>query len=280
MSFKNLKKINDNTYQEAEPPKDRSRPLEWRRFFKHLSLDLINIQIWDLYKVNETDTFYNFHKDDENRSMATANSSYVPSIRADVDLEKLEDTIRYSVPIDKENGIYDLERNNGKIRIVIKSGDLHSYKKDIIKDVFAGSIFRTNFEPNEDDLCIEVSMPQEDLEKIINTFLKDSKASLKANIDIMSFTYEVDDALREWYHPRDMFIDNGVDIALISSLIVTRGNKVENINNYDENNVPSFQEPAPNLLNNHNIAVIEKRLNGIKRAIYALVLILFLVAIK
>lgn len=40
-----LKKVNDIIFQEAEPPSDRNRPLEWRRSFNIIDLEIDKISI-------------------------------------------------------------------------------------------------------------------------------------------------------------------------------------------------------------------------------------------
>lgn len=277
-----LKKVSDTIFQEAEPPKDRSRPLEWRRSLTHLGLDLTNVQVWDVCKIHETDIFFSLDDERDNaKSMATAQTSYSQIIKADVDQEKLRDTLLFAVPEEKNSEIYKLERPKGNIRLTIKAGDKHSYKNCNLTDVYPGSIGRDNFEPSDDGIWIEVRMPQEELDKIITVLTNNPKSQLKADIDVLAFTYEVDDALREWYHPRDMFINNEHSIALLSNLVASREGEIKKIIEYNDDNDADVTKEIPSSQIQHSkTTIIERKLNGIKNAIYVVAIILVIIALK
>lgn len=264
-----LKKVSDAIFQEAEPPKDRSRPLEWRRSLNRLRLDLINVQILDVCQIHETDSFFSSDDKIENhtKSMASAQPSYSQLIKADVDKKNFIDTIFFSVAEEKDSEIYKLDQPSEKISFTIRSGNKHSYKNFNLIDVYPGSIGRNNFEPGEDGIWIEVRMPQYELERIIALIASNPKSKLKASVDILAFTFEVDDAFREWYDPRDMFIDNDIGIALLSSLDLSRSSEIKEATN---NHIHSVSEKS----------TIEENLNAIKNSIYIIAIILAILTLK
>jgi len=275
-----LRKVSDTVFQEAEPPKDRSRPLEWRRGFKRLYLDLLNVEVFDICNVNQVDKNLRLSKDENKADTATANPSYFQSIRAEVDHIKFRDRLLFSVPEEKNGEVFFLERAKGKIQIIIKAGDKGSYKKDLIGEVYAGEIGRANYEPGKDDIYLELLMPSENLDRLTNTFLAFPKSSLRVDVDVLAFTYEVDDAFREWHHSREMFIEGDHGIALLSSVgIVRSGEKTHSYGDDEDGNEYANHLVAKNTSDTKFLS-LEKCLRGIKNAIYVAVVMLAILALK
>ncbi len=55
----------------------------------------------------------------------------------------------------------------------------------------------------EDDIIFEMYMPEEQLQTIVTRVKADNNAKLEVYTEFVSFTFEVDDSLREPYHSRD-----------------------------------------------------------------------------
>ena len=53
-SDERLKKVSDVIYQEANPPEDRHRPLEWPRNFNFVCLALKNVKIISNFNVHDS----------------------------------------------------------------------------------------------------------------------------------------------------------------------------------------------------------------------------------
>lgn len=275
-----LTKFSETVFQEAEPPKDRSRPLEWRRGFKRIFLDLVNVEVIDLCNINQVDKKFRLSSEKIETDTASANPSYSQTIRAEVDQIKFRDRLLFSVPEEKNGAVFFLERPKGKINVTIKAGDKGSYKKDLIGEIYAGEIGRTNYVPGEDGIYIELLLPQENLDRLINTFLAFPKSSLRIDVDVLAFTFEVDDAFREWHHSREMFIEGDHGIALLSSVgIIRSGEKTHSYGNDEDSNEHANHLVAKNT-SDTKILSLEKCLRGIKNAIYVAVVMLAILALK
>ncbi|MGH7824334.1 MAG: hypothetical protein ACREQ7_04055 [Candidatus Binatia bacterium] len=83
-----------------------------------------------------------------------------------------------------------------------------------------------NVEPGEDYLCFDMCLPENQMNDILECLSRDPNAQIEVGVNLLSFSYEVDDALREWYHPRDLFIEEGpaapVGWVNVSSLVGAR----------------------------------------------------------
>ena len=50
-----LRKVSDGIFQEAQPPENRSPPLEWRRSFNFITLPLKDLRIVTSCSIHETE---------------------------------------------------------------------------------------------------------------------------------------------------------------------------------------------------------------------------------
>jgi hypothetical protein len=212
-----LKKASDSIFQEAEAPKDRSRPLEWRRSFNGLSLPLKNIEI--ITRVNTHDKDWDIKGDFKDNPVKLIKPDIKTSfaIKAVVDEEQMRDTIYCAEQDGDDDDIYTLERPKGETQIILKSGEPIKENEKFPDGVFFGSCFRMNYDPGEDDIIFEMTIPEEQLNTIASKLQSDPSSTIDLYVELLSFSFEVDDSLREHYHPRDIFIHNHSD-AFVSSI--------------------------------------------------------------
>ncbi len=104
-SDERLKKVSDVIYQEANPPEDRHRPLEWRRNFNFVCLALKNVKIISNFNVHDSDWDLDNKHTDSPWELIKPEINTTRSISAFVDDEKMRDTIFCAVVDDKEKGI-------------------------------------------------------------------------------------------------------------------------------------------------------------------------------
>ena len=97
-------------------------------------------------------------------------------------------------------------------------------------------------------------------------------------IGVQSFSYEVDDALREWYHPRDLFIHGSAAQAVLLSVRLQHRDPEpqpvdEAIENEDEE--PVAVSPPPTVLPDYGVT-----LRSIKTALWVVAGLLLLQLFK
>ena len=136
--------------------------------------------------------------------------------------DKLRDTILYTEETEKGSGIYQLRRLKGAIQISFVEAEPTEPRGPYAQGAFPGLAFKTDVEATSDSLCIEVGAPSQQLDEITAVLKSGYANALHVAIGIQSFSYEVDDALREWFHPRDLFIHGSTVQAVLLSMRVQR----------------------------------------------------------
>lgn len=279
-----LKKASDSTFQEAEAAKDRSRPLEWRRSFNGLLLPLKNIEI--ITRVNTHDKDWDIEWDFKDSPVKLIKPDIKTSfaIKAIVNEDQMRDTIYCAEQDSDDDDIFTLECPRGETQVILKSGEPIKESEKFPDGVFFGICFRMNYDPGEDDIIFEMTIPEEQLNTIASNLQSDPSSTIDLYVELLSFSFEVDDYLREHYHPRDIFIHDHSD-AFVSSIglaskvgthTVEKSEDDEEENQYDDIDEP--KELSPEQQSQRELVKLllqmQKPLNSIVFAIWVLVFIL------
>lgn len=203
-----LRKISDAIFQEAQHPEDRSRPLEWRRSFNFVRLPLKNVQVINSCTVHDCDFVLDDERNANPVNLIKPNVKSKIAITGILDEDKTRDSIYFAIKENKDGDIYGIGRHKGKTTITIKSGEPTEEGKNAPAGLYWGNAFRMNFDPGEDDLCFELSMPEEQINTLVASLRADQNSITEVGAYLLSYTFEVDDALREHYHPRDIVIND------------------------------------------------------------------------
>lgn len=203
-----LIKVSDAIFLEAQPPEDRSRPLEWRRSFNFVSLPLKNVHVINSCTIHDCDFVFDDERNANPVNLIKPNVKSKIAITGILDEDKTRDSIYFAIKENKDGDIYGIERHKGKTTITIKSGEPTEEGKNAPAGLYWGNAFRMNFDPGEDDLCFELSMPEEQINTLVASLRADQKSITEVGVYLLSYTFEVDDALREHYHPRDIVIND------------------------------------------------------------------------
>lgn len=203
-----LRKVSDGIFQEAEPPEDRSSPLEWRRSFNFINLPLTNIKIVTSCSVHDIDFEWEEEKSKEPLKLVRADVSQQIAITGIVDEEQMRDSIYFAVENKEKKDLFSVERALGKTNVSIKVGAPSEENERTPIGLYYGTAFRMNFEPGEDGIYFELTAPKEQLLSLISALKGDPNSTVEVGAHLLSFTYEVDDALREHYHPRDIILND------------------------------------------------------------------------
>ena len=109
-----LRLMSDKVFVEAEPPSDRSRPLEWRRSINSLNVTVTGLVIKEHHSVNECDFFSNSmlssglkpenEPDDPEyeKEIIKPKTELRTIISSQIDLSKIRDALYRTVEEDKE----------------------------------------------------------------------------------------------------------------------------------------------------------------------------------
>ena len=276
---------NAHTFEDESSGK-QDRPLEWRRSFNTVSYIGKSPSIERLYSVNEIE-YIDEPPDSENspdldKQAIVATPKPIKNLRVGfhVSQDELRDVIYCTEETEGRSDIYTLSRPRGDVRIFLTDKPPTDGRGPFGSGAYTGLAFRTDYESDESYLCIDVSVPSTHLEEIASELQRNPSLEMHVQIAIQSFSYEVDDALREWYHPRDLFIHRDAAPAAVVSVRTAKSapQVAETTLEDDELSLDvaespldySLNIPVPQLPSN----VEAKQLSGIKVALWAIAALL------
>ncbi len=276
-----LREISSDIFQEVEPLKDRSRPLECRRGLNLINLTLKNIKIVTSCSVHDVDLVLEEDiKTKELLELVKADISEQIAITGIVDDGQMRDSLYFLVENKEEKDIFSVERVSGNINVSIKVGTPSEENKVTPDGLYCGMAICINLDPG-DDIYIELTAPKKQLLLLITAIRADPNSTVEVGTELLSFTYEVDDAFREHYHPRDIILGATNPCFLIRASVTSKigqhclaseseySNKDEIEEEYQE--VPTQEQKAHQELLQVLLSYL-KPLNGLVGAIWVLII--------
>jgi len=206
-----LKKVSDSVFQQLDEDHTSRRPLEWRRDFNLVSFRICDTQIRHAISLDPNSLEAREDEDQVRLSNRFASSLQESlTLTGFVDEDSFRDTLLVAETQEDSEDIYTLRRPNGKIIVTLRAsqGSNKKLPDESATLFFTGHAFALNYEPGEDDLHFDLEANGDQLEKLIKRITGEKCAILEVAIRLNCFSFEVDDALREPYHPRDLFIED------------------------------------------------------------------------
>lgn len=253
-----LRRISEDVYQEAEVPKDRSRPLEWRRSFNHVAFELTKVQPNTSFSINDTDW------DAEDEAIKISRWQEVkpaPAITHTIDAiaerDAQHDSIYTFTKTDTED-VFGVERPPSSMRVrLVGKAPMEGHKK-IPDGVFPGYLFRVDYDPNGGDyLCLEAYLPVEHVLELHRALKADPTLQLSLSVHLLSFSYEVDDALREAHHGRALIIESMALAPLHSVSIRQADADLSSLEPRNDSDIDEVEEDSPLVDANPTIMMLE-----------------------
>jgi len=291
-----LKFKSDKVFVEAEPPSDRSRPLEWRRSLNTLEINATSLVIKEHHKVNEYDFFStsmlssglkpaNENNDPEyEKELIKPKTDLRTIISSKVNLYKIRDSLFRTVVEDRDNKIYSVSRATGYL-------DLSIADDEPLNE--AGGIFakgaQNGFAWIEEDgeiLTIRVSIGKEILKHLVYEIKSGRVSEIQLSIAIDSFSYEVDDALREPHYPRDLLIHGLMtpaailNFAIVSNEFLQKNGSTTIAKKLDiDEDVEVEHNFEPKNQTQINNIIDPDFLNSIKQALWLIAIVLIMIGV-
>lgn len=242
-----------NVFVEANPPADRSRPLEWRRSVNTIEIDATHFVIKEHHIVSKQE--YSTNDLDEHKKVLTPKSGSRTVISSKIALETIRDSLYRTVEEDKEEKIYSFAKSQEFLNLTLTDDE----PLEEPHGIFASGMHYGHawIEEDNEELTVNVSVGKDVLKNLVSEIKSGRVAEVQLHIAIDSFSYEVDDFLREWYHPRDLVLDGRMVLAAVESLSVVSKEyyqqspslaKLESKNN-DEEGEPQSQLYQPHINN-------------------------------
>jgi hypothetical protein len=282
------------TLVEAEPPEDRSRPLEWRRSLNYLRFEATSFIVDTTHWVNESDMVSDIFREsvEKEREVVPLVKCAVKqkiSVSTKISFDAIRDSIYKTSEKNKDEKIYSISRETRASNIILNlsEGEPKSEDWGVFK---SGSYYGSAgfYDDDNCDLTIDITASKEALQDLIKIISSNSLDKVIFNIVISSFSYEVDDALRDWYHPRDLLIHGFSTQAALETMVVRRKSSSPLIvSNVSSSTVDDDNEDVLSKNSSHTNGFLVKdvifdtsALKSIKFALWALVGVLFLTLLK
>lgn len=282
------------TLVEAEPPEDRSRPLEWRRSLNYFRFEATSFTIDSTHWVNESDMVSDIFResDEKEREVVPLVKSAIRqkiSVSTKISFDGIRDSIYKTSEKNKDEKIYSISRQTRASNLILNlsEGEPKSEDWGVFK---SGSYYGSAgfYDDDNCDLTLDITASKEALQDLIKIISSNSLDKVIFNIVISSFSYEVDDALRDWYHPRDLLIHGFSTQAALETMVVRRKSSGSlGVSNVASSPIDDGNEDDLSKNSSHingflvkDVIVDTSALKSIKFALWALVGVLFLNFLK
>lgn len=216
------------TLVEAEPPEDRSRPLEWRRSLNYLRFEATSFTIDSTHWINESDMVSDIFRESEDKAkevipLVKSSLKAKISVSSKISFENIRDSFYKTSEQNKDEKIYTISRNTRSSNLILNLSE--GEPKDEDWGIFKSGAFYGSagfYDDESCDLTLDITASKEALHDLLKIISSNSLDKVIFNVVISSFSYEVDDALRDWYHPRDLLIHGFSTPAALETMVVRR----------------------------------------------------------
>lgn len=277
-----LKKINDIIFQEAEPSSDGKRPLEWRRSFNVIGLEVNKISVTSGIQLNDLEfRLFNKSKEDSDTKsfpQIKANPKKVRYISGTV--IDCDDSIYYAVEEDKKKELYSFKTPPKPMTIQLQDGGECLRKDDYFPNgTYPGVLFYSEYS-GSDNFHLEAQIPTAYFDDLIQALQDSTNPKLRITIALLSYSFEVDDALREDWMSRDLLIYETEAFAAVLNVFV----KSKISGNWDQEEDEENQLNENDVtLNTNTIRKRNKQKNPFKKLsapLWVIAFLLFLILLK
>lgn len=206
-SNEKLRKNSDSIFQETEVPESRSRPLEWRRSFNNLSLPLRNLQIVRTIATHDHFDWEELTPEEHPATRIKPTLSTRIGVSAFVNEKLMRDSVYFAEKNSSDEEIYTFLKPGGATRVILQAGK-PTQGHDVVPDgVFLGKCYEDNNGFFKNGVCFTLSIPEDQLNILTSTLQSDPTSNIRLSVELLSYSYEVDDSLRDFYDPRDLIVD-------------------------------------------------------------------------
>lgn len=284
-----LKKINDSIFVEVDG--GSSRPLEWRRSFNFVSFRLSDLTLARNYQISKTNYFHTLgnavdEEHDPDRKIFPEVNDALNRTMSITGTAKSRDTINVAVKggyKDPEDGIYPIHSPKEPITITLSgvSARQGDDKYPALPNCTYQSIATWNSDRDyyEDRIEVCCDVPVEYLSEIAEAIKSDPSLQIGVGIDLLTFTNEMDDALRDHWMRRDLILHEGISAAALIRIEMSKG-EVEDAGDDEGEPVvtrPVVTQPAPYT---SGLDAITQRLSKLSTPLWVLAGLLLLLLMK
>lgn len=207
-----LRFVSDDVFAEADPPEDRrSDPLEWRRSFNLVHLEIGQLMLETAFEVNEVDLMGAISGLDatepvEQGPRIQANAKTTRKVRGVALQEDMRDTLLRTGLAPDDPTVFQLRTLRGDISVTIVDSEPTAAHGEYGEGSFPGILMPVEGDDGGDVWTLELCIPSAQMDGLVARLRAGEVDTIAASVAIQSFSDEVDDALRDWHHRRRLFI--------------------------------------------------------------------------
>ena len=278
------------TFTEVEVPSDRNKPLEWRRSLNSIRIEASSFIIDQTYWVNKCDTINGIIR---RESFDTSeNAPIVETVKAElnerrsvsfeISFDSIRDSIFKTISIDDSEKIFKLEKINRKIVVTLNNDDpiIESWGLFSVGS-YCGSSY---IDEGGENLFIDLALDKNSFNNLYKDIRENRIDKIILDIVIDSFSFEVDDALRDFDHSRNLFIHGFSSPSALQSIVIrekpSNSPLITSFYKSDESDskTSTFQFEHSNKID--NVIMLLPLVKHIRNSLYVISFLLFLLAIK
>lgn len=242
MAPKKLKRASEFALFEPEQTSGTDRPLEWRRNYNFVEIPITDLDITTTVRVHRFDyggTSDLSEKGGPNPFLSSDCGSTL-MVSGFIDDDKMRDALFVAKKSKEGQDEYDVFANRGPIRVTIKSGSPAKTGEEGINGLYTGCAYYSE-EPHEHGLGLELPIPHEQMISLVSALKEERAENLNLFVRLLSYTYEVDDSLREPWMRRDIIISGTPFCFLVSVSVSSQKLTTKPDNEEESQDIPAYK---------------------------------------
>lgn len=216
----NLRQVDDDTLEEVLPPGETRRPLQWRRHFNYISLLIRDPQVQINYRLHDIAFQMRGLVRSADAPLITAGEGRSISIHGKVDSTLSGDTFIQTRSAEGEGETrFETIPSPRHLEVVVAAARQPMEGNALYgPGTYPGAILPGESSEYMRVVAFDLRSPEQPLEEIATALQSGAANALVVRLAIQVFTYEVDDALREHYHPQTFLLHGLSCRAVISEI--------------------------------------------------------------
>jgi hypothetical protein len=203
-----VRRVNDRILEEHPAPEDRSRRLVWRQSFHGITLELADLRATTVLNEYELDYIEAAGADDPWTAVKRAKGAK-GIVTAFSRLGDDRDSYNVLGPPD-EQGVIETQHAKTSLSVRI----LPSSEAAANGDPLAGNAGRLWISEDDDPSELTLRLGEAELASVFRYVEDVADVHLRIRLLHLAYTHEMEDALREWWHPRSFLVDRASSVVV------------------------------------------------------------------
>lgn len=286
-----LRKVSDDVFEivDEKGAKEGHKSLHWRRGWHQLHFKVSDIRVSQGCKLSKyaVENFGLTEGKRPARQQVVADPGVITLVEGRVEGGDPATCFSQAAKVDGDEDLFEVHSLNGPKLVEIRPGDpTEKEGEGNTAGLYPGSVFPMDYDPGPEDLCISLTMPEEYVALLVSELKEDPSKKLDVRVHVFAYTYEVDDALREPFHSKQILIQGSFTDCIVISAWVT---SAVGYQTQDEEKETDFDDPTQPEVTNEELLLQRiaqtldkqaKAIAGLGAGLWVLVLVAALTLFK